>query len=161
MIFVLSAFGITSPFIADLLRPLVLIGMLRSLRFSLVECGKDFYASMVILLTIFAWIIIFAITGFYLFRYQFEGIKFFTTFLQSVYSMVIALTTANFPDVLLPAYRDNYWTMLFFIVYMLIGLYFLLNLLIANVFSKYKGRLEERIVAHETRRHTMVEQVYK
>lgn len=69
MIFVLSAFGITSPFIADLLRPLVLIGMLRSLRFSLVECGKDFYASMVILLTIFAWIIIFAITGFYLFRY--------------------------------------------------------------------------------------------
>lgn len=75
--------------------------------------------------------------------------------------MVIALTTANFPDVLLPAYRDNYWTMLFFIVYMLIGLYFLLNLLIANVFSKYKGRLEERIVAHETRRHTMVEQVYK
>ena len=128
------------------IRPLVVINLLRSLRFSLVDCGKDLWASMTILFTLMTWILTFSLVGFYLFRYSFESVAYFNNYSRSFYSMFTALTTSNFPDVMLPTYHDNYWTMLFFIIYLLFGLYLLVNLLIANVFAKYKGRLEDRIV---------------
>ena len=107
---------------------------------------KDFWddlkGSFVIIMSVFAWIFIYAIVGFYLFRYTFEGTMYFLDFKQSYSSMLTALTTANFPDVMLPAYHQNYFIMLFFVSYLIVGLYFLLNLLLANVFNKFKQRLE-------------------
>ena len=41
---------------------------------------------------------------------------------------------------MLPAYHKNYFSMLFFTAYLSIGLFFLLNLLLASVFSKFKDR---------------------
>ena len=54
------------------------------------------------------------------------------------------MTTANFPDIMLPAYAENYWVMLFFVSYLIFGLYLLMNFLLANVFNKFRDRLEEQ-----------------
>ena len=51
--------------------------------------------------------------------------------------------------------------MLYFASYLLIGLYFLLQLLLAVVFNKYKGRLEAKIVRNEEKRKKQVEKLYK
>ena len=56
--------------------------------------------------------------------------------------MTILLTTANFPDIMLQSYKDNYWYILYFISFLVVGLYFLMNFLLANVFNKFKDRLE-------------------
>ena len=56
--------------------------------------------------------------------------------------MLILLTTANFPDVMLPSYEKSFYYSTYFIIYLAFGLYFLLNILLANVFSVYKKRLE-------------------
>jgi H+/Cl- antiporter ClcA len=112
------------------------------------------------LLTIFAWIFIYSIIGFYLFRYSFEGATNFVSFKESYISMLTLLTTANFPDVMLPAYQKNFFTMFFFITYLLIGLYFLLNLLLATVFNKFKGRLEQRINQNQAKRSDQIEKVF-
>ena len=109
-------------------------------------------AAITILMTIFAWIYINAIIGFYLFRFSFEGASNFVNFRQSYVSMLTLLTTANFPDVMLPAYHRNFFTMVFFISFLLVGLYFLLNLLLASVFNKFKGRLEQRINQNQAKR---------
>ena len=66
--------------------------------------------------------------------------------------MLTLLTTANFPDVMLPAYQKNYFSMIFFVSFLLVGLFFLLSLLLASVFNKFKGRLKERIEKNEQRR---------
>jgi len=58
--------------------------------------------------------------------------------------MTILFTTANFPDVFLPAMKENFFNALLFMFFMLMGLYFLTNLLTANVFNKYLERLHER-----------------
>ena len=55
------------------------------------------------------------------------------------------MTTANFPDVMLPAYTVNKAYALFFIVYLVIGLYFLLYLVLAIFYSNYKNRVEKTI----------------
>ena len=57
--------------------------------------------------------------------------------------MFILLTTANFPDIMLPAYDVNFWSSMYFILYLIMGLYLFLNLLLANVFSVYQRRLQQ------------------
>lgn len=66
--------------------------------------------------------------------------------------MLTAMTTANYPDVMLPQYYNNFFVVFFFIIYLLFGIFFLLSVLIANVFNKYKTRLEERISRDENMR---------
>lgn len=112
-------------------------------------------------MTVFAFIFLYAIVGFYTFRYTFEGGQDFATFSEGYTSMLTLLTTANFPDVMLPAYRVNYFNMSFFVSYLCIGLFFLLNILLAVVFNKYKGRLEAKIVKNEEKRNKLVLKLYK
>ena len=54
------------------------------------------------------------------------------------------LTTANYPDVMLPAYDRQYWNMVFFVSYLIIGLYLMMNFLLATVYNQFKQRLERR-----------------
>ena len=58
--------------------------------------------------------------------------------------MIILLTTANFPDIALPSYRVSYWSMLFFVSFLVIGLYLMLNFLLANVYNQFKVRVEQK-----------------
>jgi hypothetical protein len=69
----------------------------------------------------------------------------FPTVEAAYYNMVILLTTANFPDVMLPAYNAYRFNASFFIVFLVFGLYFLLNVLLAVVFDNYKKKLEEKV----------------
>ncbi|KAG7280895.1 hypothetical protein CRUP_009181 [Coryphaenoides rupestris] len=55
----------------------------------------------------------------------------------SASSLQTALT--RFPDVMMPAYSRNRWSCIFFIVYLSIELYFVMNLLLAVVFDTFNG----------------------
>lgn len=55
--------------------------------------------------------------------------------------MFTVVTTANYPDVMLPAYYDNFYVFFLFLVYALLSIYLLLSVLMANVFNKYTERL--------------------
>jgi len=59
--------------------------------------------------------------------------------------LIILLTTANFPDIMLPSYNSNRVNCLFYISFMIIGLYFLLNVLLAIVYDNYKTRIELKV----------------
>ncbi|KAK7069934.1 Two pore calcium channel protein 1 [Halocaridina rubra] len=78
-------------------------------------------------------LIIFTTLGFYLFSPNKED-PYFSTFLQGFVSLYVLLTTANFPDVMMPAYAKNRCSAAFFIGFLAINLYFLMNLMLAVVF---------------------------
>ncbi|XP_059975640.1 two pore channel protein 1 isoform X2 [Mesoplodon densirostris] len=80
--------------------------------------------------------IIFAILGFYLFSPN-PSDPYFSTLENSIVSLFVLLTTANFPDVMMPSYSRNPWSCVFFIVYLSIELYFIMNLLLAVVFDTF------------------------
>lgn len=65
---------------------------------------------------------------------------------STFYAMTILLTTSNFPDIMLPAMNTNPAFSLFFIIYLLLGLYFLLNVLLATIFSGYKSKMQEMAI---------------
>ncbi|XP_063610865.1 two pore channel protein 1-like isoform X1 [Penaeus indicus] len=78
-------------------------------------------------------LIIFTTLGFYLFSPDQKN-PYFTTFQQGFVSLYVLLTTANFPDVMMPAYAKSRWSAAFFIAFLAINLYFLMNLMLAVVF---------------------------
>ncbi|KAI5089637.1 two pore calcium channel protein 1 isoform X1, partial [Silurus meridionalis] len=91
-----------------------------------------------ILLLLLFFMVIFAILGFCLFSTN-PADHYFNTLENSVVSLFVLLTTANFPDVMMPAYSHNRWSCMFFIVYLSIELYFIMNLLLAVVFDTFNG----------------------
>ncbi|XP_023149922.1 two pore channel protein 1 isoform X1 [Amphiprion ocellaris] len=89
-----------------------------------------------ILLLLLFFMVIFAILGFCLFSTN-AADPYFNTLENSLVSLFVLLTTANFPDVMMPAYSKNRWSCVFFIVYLSIELYFIMNLLLAVVFDTF------------------------
>ena len=55
---------------------------------------------------------------------------------RNLISAQVTLTTANFPDVMLPAYERNRWpATLFFGSFLALGMFFMMNLLRATVWK--------------------------
>ena len=75
--------------------------------------------------------------------------------------MFILLTTANFPNVMLPAYNANRWACLYFISFLTFGLFFLQNVLLATIFDNYKRRIMERFEDKSANRVQYIKDYYE
>ncbi|CAG0902121.1 unnamed protein product [Cyprideis torosa] len=112
------------------------------------------------LLLLLFFIVTFALIGFYLFgaAYKEEELNlpknessnipnddvYFETFEKSFVSLFVLLTTANFPDVMLPSYAESAWSPLFFIFYLILVLYFLMYLFLAVVYDCFTELEKEK-----------------
>ena len=63
--------------------------------------------SIQMVLFIALYILYFAWLGERLFKGTVEGVEYFSSFGNSCWNLLVLLTTANFPDILLPAYNAN------------------------------------------------------
>ncbi|KAJ1524179.1 hypothetical protein ONE63_010705 [Megalurothrips usitatus] len=85
---------------------------------------------------LFFFVSTFALLGYFLFSGDPQN-PHFSTLTTSFVSMFVLLTTANFPDVMMPAYAHSTWYALFFISYLCIVLYVLMNLMLAVVYETF------------------------
>ncbi|XP_014844575.1 PREDICTED: two pore calcium channel protein 1-like [Poecilia mexicana] len=74
-----------------------------------------------------------------------EGASYFTNYLEIVFDLYVLVTTANSPDVMMPAYNANSIFALFFILYILVNTYIFMSVFLAVVFNNYKKHLKEEI----------------
>jgi two pore calcium channel protein, plant len=74
--------------------------------------------------------------------------------------MTILLTTSNFPDIMLPALHQSTFSAIFFLSYLILGLYFLLNALLATIFSGYKRKMQERVLKQTDKRVIYLEKYF-
>ncbi|KAM9314972.1 two pore segment channel 3 [Pholidichthys leucotaenia] len=86
-----------------------------------------------------------------------EGAPYFTNYLEIVFDLYVLVTTANSPDVMMPAYNANYFFAFFFILYILINTYIFMSVFLAVVYNNYKKYLKEEVrQLVRAKRHKMV-----
>ncbi|CAO2629280.1 Two pore calcium channel protein 1 [Lemmus lemmus] len=113
-----------------------------------------------ILLLLLFFMIIFAILGFYLFSTN-PSDPYFNTLENSIVNLFVLLTTANFPDVMMPSYSRSPWSCIFFIVYLSIELYFIMNLLLAVVFDTFNDIEKRKFKSLLLHKRTAIQHAYR
>ncbi|XP_073906348.1 two pore channel protein 2-like isoform X2 [Castor canadensis] len=87
-----------------------------------------------------------------------EGASYFTNILETAFELYVLVTTANSPDVMMPAYNFNWWYSLYFITYIIINTYIFMSVFLAVVYNNYRKHLKNEIrkLAY-LKRHKMIE----
>lgn len=140
------------PWVAAILRPFFLIASIRSIRSNLKSYLLVIKDTMAMVLFIGTFILYYSWMGQRLFSGTLEGIEYFDTYSNSAFNMLVLMTTSNYPDVMLPAYQRNRLNCIFFISYLVLGLFLMMSLLLAVFYSNFKERFQERIDRSEDRR---------
>lgn len=131
--------------ISALFRPWFLIHNQKFLRIELRLLFATVMASVDVLLAIFLLVFTFSTAVYFLVDAN------FTDPVQSFMNFFILLSTVNFPEVMMPLLEINRVFALIFVVYLIIGLYLLMNFLlitVANIYLRYlkqmasKGKLK-------------------
>ncbi|KAL5715510.1 mitochondrial thiamine pyrophosphate transporter [Ranunculus cassubicifolius] len=81
-----------------------------------------------------------------------QGNIMFYSYGVTLYQMFVLFTTSNNPDVWIPAYKESRWYSLFFVIYVLLGVYFLTNLILAVVYDSFKEQLVKQVSEMDTMR---------
>uniref|UniRef100_A0A672MC42 Two pore calcium channel protein 1-like n=1 Tax=Sinocyclocheilus grahami TaxID=75366 RepID=A0A672MC42_SINGR len=74
-----------------------------------------------------------------------DGSPYFTDYLDIVFDLYVLVTTANSPDVMMPAYNYSVFFTIFFILYIIINTYTFMSFFLAVVYSNYKKHLKEEV----------------
>ena len=113
------------------------------------------FIAIVIYIFYFSWL------GNRLFAGTIEGVENFGTLWDSFFYMFVLMTTANYPDVMLPSYNQNRLCVFFFTTYLIIGLYILMSLLLTIFYANYQERTDASIDKHQKTRNIYLLQQFR
>lgn len=141
------------------LRVLLVVIDARTLR----ECVKTMMAitrimDIVVLFVLF--LMFSSVLAFVLFEDTEQGTVYFSTYGLTLYQMFVLFTTSNNPDCWLPAYKAIRSSCLFFILYILFGVYFITNLILAVVYDSFKEQLVAVLKDQRRKRKSVLQQAF-
>nr|XP_023906859.1 two pore calcium channel protein 1-like [Quercus suber]POF18131.1 two pore calcium channel protein 1 [Quercus suber] len=89
-----------------------------------------------------------------------QGKIVFTSYGTTLYQMFVLFTTSNNPDVWIPAYKASRWFCLFFVLYVLLGVYFVTNLILAVVYDSFKDQLAKQVSVMDSTRRRILKKAF-
>nr|AMR58851.1 two-pore calcium channel [Primulina danxiaensis] len=89
-----------------------------------------------------------------------QGKTIFTSYGTTLYQMFVLFTTSNNPDVWIPAYKESRWSCLFFVLYVLLGVYFVTNLILAVVYDSFKSELVKQVAEKDRKRTRILQRAF-
>jgi Ion transport protein len=120
------------------LRPLFVVYHVKPIRVILRDVRRTLPAIAEVATLLFGSVLLFAVLGMVLFHDTEEGDRYFDDLVDAFTNCFVLATNANFPGVMMPSYNSSGWYTLFFVAYLLLTMFLLLNLLLAVVFVRYK-----------------------
>lgn len=161
LVMIIHSRGYRYPWIAAFIRPFYMVVTIRLLREYWNRYLLVMLDSMPMVLFILVYILYFSWMLQRWFSGTLEGVQYFSTFGDSFFNMLVLMTTSNYPDVMLPAYQISRWNCLFFITYLVLGLFLMMNLLLAIFYSNFKSRFEENLGSLEDDRSKYLMEQFK
>ncbi|XP_071700865.1 two pore calcium channel protein 1A [Rutidosis leptorrhynchoides] len=138
--------------IAPYLRVVFFILNIRELRDSVVVLG-GMIGTYLNVLALWALFLLFSSwLAYVIFEDTQQGTTVFVSYPVTLYQMFVLFTTSNNPDVWIPAYKSSRWSSIFFVLYVLLGVYFVTNLVLAVVYDSFKGELVKQVAAKDAMR---------
>ena len=109
-------------------------------------------------------LVVWALLGYLLFSSNIlyndpEG--YFADIPTTIFNVYVLFTTSNFPDILFPFWKVNNLSAIYFVSFLLIGLYLLLNLMLAVFYNSYKQQIEKKISKYDELRAKFLEDEFK
>jgi len=124
----------------------VLLLFIRALRESWKRILMVLYHSFPVLLIIFAYLIFCSLVAYIMFGGEtYNNKEYFEDIPHTMFNMYVLLTTSNFPDIIFPFWRIHNITALYFIGFLMTGLYMLFNLMLAIFYNNYKHQINMKI----------------
>jgi two pore calcium channel protein 2 len=71
--------------------------------------------------------------------------KVFSNIASAIVSLIYLVTSSNNPDVMMQAYSQNRFSAIFFIIYVVIGLYCIMSLVTAVIYNQFKGFFQDSL----------------
>ena len=146
--------------VSRFLRPFFLIEQGDRLRFIFTNVCATIFRIRGILFFVLMYIVFFTFLFYFMLKDnpedKEEGNQYFITFDKSFISLFILLTTANFPDVMLPFYRVHTAYVIPFVVYIVFGLYLLMNMIFATIYNLYEKISSNEIRVYVENRQTLL-----
>ncbi|CAF1218621.1 unnamed protein product [Rotaria magnacalcarata] len=142
-------------------RPLFMVESSQLMKKALKAVQKDLVTIIACVAMALAHILFFAIMAMFLFprsetQKDSQGSTYFSSLHDSVFQLLVLYSTANNPDVMMPAYSDNRLNVLFFLVFVIIGIYWIQNLITAVVYRAFRGYFLNSIINSQLRRRVAV-----
>ena len=125
------------PWINSFIRPLLFTITLRGIRTFWGRYLQVIYGSLPMVIFIMVFVYYFSWMGSRLYSGTIEGVQSFSNSQDAFFYMFVLLTTSNNPDVWLPSYNQGRINSIFFILFLVVGLFLLMNLLLAIFYSSY------------------------
>uniref|UniRef100_A0A6B2L028 EF-hand domain-containing protein n=1 Tax=Arcella intermedia TaxID=1963864 RepID=A0A6B2L028_9EUKA len=135
----ISSFVTRNIRLSPFLRPLIFISISTTVRNSLKSIFYGTRAILHLLFLLFFWIFFMASIATVLFKHTSS----FATLKEAFLQLIILITTANFPDVAIGALKESIFSIFFFAIFVSLGIWFLMNIVLATIYSSYKTRLEK------------------
>ena len=149
------------PYFDIFIRPVLFSLMIRSVKSFWRRYLTVIVGSLPMVILIMVYVFYFGWIGNRLFAGTLEGVKNFSNLNDSFFYMFVLLTTSNFPDVMLTSYERERRYGIFFFVYLMIGLFMLMNLLLAIFYSNYTDRVDASIDRFQQRRNKFFVQLFR
>ncbi|GAB5359312.1 hypothetical protein AAMO2058_000533700 [Amorphochlora amoebiformis] len=134
------------------LRPFILIFGLDRLRTLAVSSLMVLPGVADLLLFLTFVVVWFGILGVFIFRDPVllpttdESHEYFPSFEEGFVNLFVLTTTANNPDVMMPAYRENRVFYVYFLVFCIVTIFFINNLILASVYEQYRKEIAAQAV---------------
>lgn len=144
-----------------MLRPMIFVCVSRRVRRAVTSLFKVIPSFLDCAFLIALLIGFFALFGMLFFQGTTEGRLYFPNLGESVLSLFILLTTANFPDIMMPGYSQSRITALFFIAFLVAGVFFFMNLVLATIYHNYRKQCEANMTLFRQRRQEALDVAFQ
>ncbi|XP_033646539.1 two pore calcium channel protein 2-like isoform X1 [Asterias rubens] len=135
-----------------MLRPLFLVNFpeMREIRRSFRNIRHSLNEILTVLILLFLILFLFALLGRELFsdddlKEVLSSEPYFAHYIENIWELYILVTTANSPDVMMPAYDWNSFYIVFFVIFVLLCNYIFMSIFLAVIYKNYRKHLKNEV----------------